>query len=1442
MNTKIKFLFLFLFLLIFFVGFVSANENINENNLIVQNSNVSISSDNDYIEDYSYSNFNDIDSISNEYSNSFSYNVDTKEKTYSYFNDVDSMSVTYSNSISNEHIISSSEYSNYFDNKGNILNDKLNDGDTIKLTGTFNNLNFNISKKLNVIGDNAIINNGTFIIPNSGSGSILSNLIILNNKDNTIGIFINNASNCSIKDNNISSFGVSSFAIAVNPGSTYNNITSNYFKSGGLMYSGLTKSTSPFVMGGANYNYIANNYIECEDANGIYFSYYSSGAFTGGYCNYNELYNNTIKCSMVNPTSWCYGMQLMGSYNKINFNTVIGTYRGISVGSYSNITNNKLINLTGVDYSSGMVTGAEYAIIGGSNTIVTNNNILNSTIQTAGVYVSSNSIVSENNLTISGDGYGIEARGDNISVYNNYISTINGAGVYQAGKYSNLNVKNNIIYSVSGVGVLLQRSSSSKYPSNITITENTITTGNIYAINAASANNSSYIIDNNNIGNSNILTPNGEITSTPVFDYNTTYNVDIDNYHIFFDQNGNLINENIKDGDILIFKGEFNNIQPIISSSIKIVGNGSIFKNSKIIITSDGVWIENITIDNRLSNFTNSWGIYAENVKNIMIINNNISVRDTNAAYAIYLLNVDNGYIKNNILYSNGDYLTYTVLGYGLENSEITDNIIITNGTGVIHGYEASKCIDGNHTVSEIYRTYGILLIYSSNNNVNRNNVTVTSKLNISNAKINDSLSTNSLVGIDAYFDSNNNNFTNNNVVIYGNDNYIYGMGVIGAPTESSTPEYAQYNNLSGNNIRISGYNFGSGLISGYHSSHNYFINNNIEINTTNVDYGITLEYGSNSLIDSNNLSLNSNVNYVIETFNGGLNTLSNNNIIAKGNYIYGIGGYESNNNSIIKNTIEILGNEFGPLYDVNHDDVLTAGNAGIIFVNSYNNSIINNSIFTLKGFAVNLTNSYSNIVTDNYLNGENCYGNMAVIGTNDNTISNNYGVNKTDVIIDLKNSEGKKGSSILIEAIIKDSNGNLLEGVTLSFYRGSIYMGRETSDENGVVKFIYTIPLTIQGDYFNFSANITNNSNYNNASANAKVTFTDKIQSIISADNIELYYKNGTKLEIKLTDLSGNPITNTNVTFNINGRDYTKFIGSNGKTNITINLDPGVYSVILNYNGSNEYYASNKTVNVTVFSTINGNDITKYYGNTTRYYATFLNFNGTPLINRNVTFNIHGVFYTTKTDEYGVASLGINLLPGQYIITAFNPENNQSFSNNITVLNTLNTNNIVKYFRNQTQFTAKLLNNKGEVVEGAIVTFNVHGKLYNITTDTNGIATLDINLGPGNYTITTYNPLTGQSIGNSVEVLPVLTAKDLTKTYGQSASYDIHFVDSQGHSLANQKITFNINGKLYTKTTDTNGNANLTINLLPGNYIITAYTDINGSVTAISNNIRVIK
>ena len=339
------------------------------------------------------------------------------------------------------------------------------------------------------------------------------------------------------------------------------------------------------------------------------------------------------------------------------------------------------------------------------------------------------------------------------------------------------------------------------------------------------------------------------------------------------------------------------------------------------------------------------------------------------------------------------------------------------------------------------------------------------------------------------------------------------------------------------------------------------------------------------------------------------------------------------------------------------------------------------------------------------------------------------------------------------------------------------------------------------------------------NVSENVEI---NSIKTVLEAENVVMYYRDGTRFAVVLRDIYGNPLANMNVTISINGRNYVKQSDENGTASLGLNLESKNYTVVTTFGGNSKYFGTRSNNTVSILSTLLSKDIVKYYRNGTQFYATVLDFKGNPLANTTVMFNINGVFYNKTTDENGTAKLNIWLRPGKYIITIFNLVTGEQAGNNVTVLSKIVENyDLVKYYKNASKFSVKILDSQGYPVEGTIVTFNINGVFYYKETDANGIASLAINLRPGKYVITT---MYGQyDVGNNVTVLPTLQTSDLKMKYLDGSAFNARVVDGQGNPLANQIVKFNVNGVFYNKVTNDEGIASLNIRLMKGEYIITS-------------------
>lgn len=225
--------------------------------------------------------------------------------------------------------------------------------------------------------------------------------------------------------------------------------------------------------------------------------------------------------------------------------------------------------------------------------------------------------------------------------------------------------------------------------------------------------------------------------------------------------------------------------------------------------------------------------------------------------------------------------------------------------------------------------------------------------------------------------------------------------------------------------------------------------------------------------------------------------------------------------------------------------------------------------------------------------------------------------------------------------------------------------------------------------------------------------------------------------------------------------------------------------------------------------------DLVKIYKNDSKFEA----FVG--IANETVTFEINGIKYNRISDANGAARIAINLNSGNYTIKI--TFDGTTVENTIAVLPTLIADNLIKYFRNDSQFYVSLIEGEGKPVSNVNITMNINGVFYDRTTNENGTAKLNINLRPGVYILTAIDPLTGLQMSYNITVLPVLAADDLNMVHMDGSTFNVTLVDGHGKALAGAKITFNINGIFYNRTTDEKGVAKLNIRLMAGEYIITS-------------------
>ena len=880
-----------------------------------------------------------------------------------------------------------------------------------------------------------------------------------------------------------------------------------------------------------------------------------------------------------------------------------------------------------------------------------------------------------------------------------------------------------------------------------------------------------------------------------------------DTFEKFFDDEGNLRDE-VK-CDELIFEGVISNKNTDkinINRSIKLLGENATLDNIAINVTADDVVIDGFTINAE----DMEYAISVENASDVEIIDTvlNVEGKTGETAYAIIADNADNlNIIGNDIVYEgngNGTNITNALRVSNSKNVVVSYNEFdITVPSSYVPWNEIPPG-SGNYVSSPI--SEGIVFDNCDDLELSAN------EINVDYNEVVGSYDTIYAVDIK----NSDNVIVDSNVIDANGHSYIYGLIISGKNfTVSDNEITTESDSYYANGIDIEGP--ASGIVE----------NNEIEANAPLSAYPVYSSM-SNGNVEveyvNNTISGSAAVIYGME-LGGQKETVTGNNIELEGNYTLGIASKAKE--LIVKdNTIVAPGSNVGSP-DV--WDSIPYETAGIKAIAGKVN-VENNNITTTGNYSVTLTTNDDVYVVGNYLVASELTGDASVNYVSENATVKDNIPKMEKVNIDAGDVESVYGDNVKVNATVTDRDGNPVSDVPVTVTVGDKTYNTKT-DKDGIAAFdLGKLPA---GNYtLDYSINATG---YTKESASANVSIAPAEADIAVDINKPV---RGEDLVVNVTvpeDAKGN------VTVSVDGKNYTAPV-KDGKATVSVpNLKSGNYTVDVTYSGDDNYSPVSKSSNATVEKAIiiSAPDVTKYFRGSERFVVTVTDNKGNALANKSVVININGVSYTRTTDAKGTASIALGLNSGVYNVTS--TVDDESVDSVVTILSTVNGTDVVKMYRNGTQYYATFLDSQGKyLADGTTVQFNINGVMYDrkVSGD-KGLARLNINLNAGEYVITAMNPVTGDKTANNITVLALLTEnKDITKYYRNGTQYTVKVLGADGKAVgAGVTVRFNINGVFYERQTNASGIAKININLQAGDYIITA--EYNGCM--VSNNIKVL-
>ncbi|WP_295721979.1 hypothetical protein [uncultured Methanobrevibacter sp.] len=264
-----------------------------------------------------------------------------------------------------------------------------------------------------------------------------------------------------------------------------------------------------------------------------------------------------------------------------------------------------------------------------------------------------------------------------------------------------------------------------------------------------------------------------------------------------------------------------------------------------------------------------------------------------------------------------------------------------------------------------------------------------------------------------------------------------------------------------------------------------------------------------------------------------------------------------------------------------------------------------------------------------------------------------------------------------------------------------------------------------------------------------------------LTVNNVKMYYKDGTKLILKVLTQDGHAVNNLTVHVKINGKTYNVVTDGKGIGHLAITLNPNTYNVVTSIPDTHITAKSTFTVNNWKKSLVSlePKSLTKYYKTANKFTIT-LKHNNVLIPNEIITVKIGKTTYRTKTNSKGVASLAVNLAPKTYTArTSINIAGITKSKNAKIVIKKwqkryakLTVKKLVKEYQDANKLQAKLTY-KGEAIAGERVKLLFNKKVYIAKTNNKGIAYFRLFQKVGKYRAKVSANVTGVSLSAATTV-----------------------------------------------------------------------------------------
>jgi len=339
----------------------------------------------------------------------------------------------------------------------------------------------------------------------------------------------------------------------------------------------------------------------------------------------------------------------------------------------------------------------------------------------------------------------------------------------------------------------------------------------------------------------------------------------------------------------------------------------------------------------------------------------------------------------------------------------------------------------------------------------------------------------------------------------------------------------------------------------------------------------------------------------------------------------------------------------------------------------------------------------------------------------------------------------------------------------------------------------------------------------------------------------------------VSLKDEDGNVLADKTITYNVNGGNNQTLITNSTGEAIIGDLSGGKSIIVAIFNGDDVYFESeavnvtiikiNNTVTETVDVPVLANASIKLSDvNGSSVDVVLTDLDGTAIANATLGVVINGESSNITTDSEGKANIPVTA--NATVDVTYTTADGANVTSSITIINntvtefvnvtpnktgvklvfnkTMNTYVVLSGNRNGENFTVQLTDEAGNPLANKTLKIGFNGKVYNKTTDENGIARLQINIGYQSANTFSITFLGDDEYEGTVDCAIIVVKTLTTKMTASKSTYKSTAKTKKltatlkygSTALQGKKVTFKVNGQYYIATTNSKGVATVKVTL----------------------------